>query len=337
MKNCISIIILLLSFHANSFCIDNDTISKSREQTLKEISYLRDEVKEIRRDQLNYLIEKDLLKETYSTSYQTINIVITIILGIFVILGYLGIRDINTIKEGYEKKLSELANTQKNLEVKLTEFNQTKEKSEEKLTSILSQNDEQNKKIKVLELREKIGNLISKKLYTNAIEYVGVGLDMMPNDIELLRYKGFANFKLLKYSEAINALEKILTFEKSDSNAMMDLAELYLLTGDMLKFRDIFSNNQSLFHSEDNKINSFYLEALSYYKQKDEKKLVESIQRFFPNFANEEEKKKISSWDFRDSKNNIKDDEESKLKILITSLIDLLEGVKNVREIKSVL
>ena len=63
---------------------------------------LEDQFKEIRRDELNYQIEKDLLKETYSSNLQTLNLVLTIVLGLFSIIGFLGIRDIHPKLFGME-------------------------------------------------------------------------------------------------------------------------------------------------------------------------------------------------------------------------------------------
>ena len=55
------------------------------EQNQYQIEILQNDVKEIRRDQLNYKIEKELLKETYSSNYTTVQIFISLILGIFAI------------------------------------------------------------------------------------------------------------------------------------------------------------------------------------------------------------------------------------------------------------
>ena len=63
------------------------------------IEFLQNDIKEVRRDQLNYQIEKNLLKEAYSSNYTTIQIIISIILGIFAILGYLGIKSITSLKK----------------------------------------------------------------------------------------------------------------------------------------------------------------------------------------------------------------------------------------------
>jgi len=74
---------LLLSMFICSLLVFPNIISsqnKDKDTTSIEVQKLKDSVSEIRRDQLNYKIEKDLLKETFSSNYQTINIVLAIIL-----------------------------------------------------------------------------------------------------------------------------------------------------------------------------------------------------------------------------------------------------------------
>jgi tetratricopeptide (TPR) repeat protein len=337
MKHLILIFIFLTSIYLQSFCNENDTIKISGQQTSTEISDLQNEVKEIRRDQLNYLIEKNLLKETYSSNYQTINIVITLILGIFVVLGYLGIRDINNIKESYATKLKELVVIQNELEKQSKELLQTKEKSEKSISDLLIKSDEQNKKIKVLEIKEKIINLIGKNNFTSALEYIGVGLDIVPLDIELLRNKGFANFKLLNYSDSINAYEKLISIEKGDSNAIMDLAELYLCTEDLKKYGEIVTNNKSVFNSEANSPVFSYLQAFYFYKGNEIEKLLSTMINYIKNIENEDEKKIRTSWSFADVRLNIKKEEDTKLKINLLSFISFLEGTISIKELKLII
>ena len=85
MKYWILIIIYSLLFSLNAQKAD----SSANEKLENELKKLSDQVTEVRRDQLNYQIEKDLLKETYSSNMDTINIVIAIILAIFGIIGFL--------------------------------------------------------------------------------------------------------------------------------------------------------------------------------------------------------------------------------------------------------
>jgi len=336
MKTIYLSFILLFTLINQSNSIDIDTTLKTNSKsTLDELSSLKKDVQEIRRDQLNYLIEKNLLKETYSTNYQTINLVITLILGIFAILGYLGLRDINTIKEGYSTKLKELSSMQNELEKQYKDILLTKEKSEEKLSTILLQNDEQNKKIKVLELREKIGGLLDKNYYTNALEYIAIGLDLMPNDIELLRYKGRANFKLANYPDSINAYEKLLSIEKTDNVAILDLSELYLFTMDFRKYEEIVANNKSIFSSDDNIPKYSYMQSLYYYKHHNQNHLQGVINDYLKTIVNEDEKKIRTGWEFADVRVNTKNDQQDKLKDILYAFIDFLEGKISSKELKT--
>ena len=99
------ITILLASFFASS------TTFSQKKGTLnvpEKLARIEESISEIRRDQLNYRIERDLLKEAFSSNYQTINIVIAIILGVFSVIGFLGIRDIGTIRRQYFNELNKL-------------------------------------------------------------------------------------------------------------------------------------------------------------------------------------------------------------------------------------
>ena len=79
-------------------------------------------------NQLNYQIEKDLLKETYSVNYERINIFIAIVLGIVAIFGFLGIRDISKIKTNYENELAVLRRVKEQFENKVNEFDVERKK-----------------------------------------------------------------------------------------------------------------------------------------------------------------------------------------------------------------
>jgi hypothetical protein len=82
-----------------SECLTQGKDNKDIVSILNRLDRIETNLVETRRDQLNYRIEKDLLKETFSSNYQTINIVLTIVLALFTVVGYLGIRDIGAIKK----------------------------------------------------------------------------------------------------------------------------------------------------------------------------------------------------------------------------------------------
>ena len=99
------LIVLFLTLCAPAFSDESSTTYSAINDRLDRHEHL---IKTISGDRINYRIEKDLLKEAYSSNLQTINMVITFVLGVFAFLGYLGIRDISTIKKEYLLELSKL-------------------------------------------------------------------------------------------------------------------------------------------------------------------------------------------------------------------------------------
>jgi hypothetical protein len=53
-----------------------------------------------------------LLRETYSSNYQTVNVVLALILGVFSIIGILGIRDIGQIRKAGIARRNETCSSQ---------------------------------------------------------------------------------------------------------------------------------------------------------------------------------------------------------------------------------
>jgi len=76
--------VLIFILNASSFSQSLDSLKN----TGNNFNYLEKQIQEIRRDQLNYKIEKDILKEVYSSNIATINLVITLILAVFGIIGF---------------------------------------------------------------------------------------------------------------------------------------------------------------------------------------------------------------------------------------------------------
>ena len=91
-------------------------IELSLQKAETEISY-------IKTNQLNYQIEKNLLKEAYSSNLETLNIILAIILGaltiIGFIIGFIGFKDIREIKENFKIELNNLQELHKQFESKI--------------------------------------------------------------------------------------------------------------------------------------------------------------------------------------------------------------------------
>lgn len=138
-----TIIILLISFtniiYAQQALPDRNLVknTKNKSDYNYKVDRLHDELAMIKANQINYRIEKDLLKETYSNNYERINTVITAILGFVALLGFLGIKDISKIKTQYNNELSKLRKLKIKFEAKSKEFDNDIKEIEENVIYII--------------------------------------------------------------------------------------------------------------------------------------------------------------------------------------------------------
>lgn len=256
MNKILFLIILNLAFFAKAK--NNDSLQIQNLNSKVEL--LENSVKEIRRDELNYNIEKNLLKETYANNYERINQVITIILGIIGFLGYLGLRDINSVKKEYNAELERLRGLKSELEQKINAISSTQIKYEKEISEIIKQNDEQNKKIKLLELENIVRKLRVEKKLPSALEECNKALQIDSQNTTFLVQKGLIYTESKSYLEAINTYNKILEIEPKNEDAVMNIAEVYLFLNREKDSDKIIEENSLTFQDKNG------LEALNLFK-----------------------------------------------------------------------
>lgn len=329
MKYLISIF-TLISIQGNLFSFNKDSLKIT--QLDYKIEQLDNQAQEIRRDQINYRIEKDLLKETYSNNYDRISLIITIILGIIGVLGYLGIRDINTIKKEYSSELSNLKQAQTDIATKYLEFQTSKEKYDTELKDIFKTNEEQNKKIKVLELKDKISNLFKEKQYSTALEFCIVALELTPNDISLLHEKARINTRMLSYKDATVTYNKLLELDKNNQTAIVDLTEVYLLDKQQIEYQLMLSKHADVFNQTKNKDVLNLFSIIIHYQQKNLEKLKEiSLSKIDTNDLTSK-KSRIEGWIFSDMLTYIANESASEEKLIAQNLLWYLDGQQSASE-----
>jgi tetratricopeptide (TPR) repeat protein len=284
------------------------------------------QIREIRRDELNYRIEKDLLKETYSNNYERISLIITIILGIIGVLGYLGIKDINSIKKEYTTELAKLKQLQIDISSKFTEFQTSKEKYDTEIRDVLKTNDEQNKKIKVLELKDKIHNLIKDELYGSALEFCIVALELAPNDVIVLYSKALVHTRLRNYKESIATLLRILEIDKDNQSATLDLTEVYLMSKQDKEYSEMLSKYSTLLKE---KLNGKLLELFTIvkmYQNKEHDKLKELSIANIDITDLTSKQKRIEGWQLKDLLIYLSMEPPTTEKTIVQSLLWYLDG-----------
>ncbi len=95
------------------------------------IERLEHDVKMLRQTQINYKIEKEALKEVYSSSLQGAQVILVVVMGVltvlvgtFTALGIKGWRDIVTIKGNFEKDLEDFRTKKTESEEEMRGFKQ---------------------------------------------------------------------------------------------------------------------------------------------------------------------------------------------------------------------
>lgn len=296
-------------------------------QTLKEkIEAVEYDLNIIKSNRQNYQIEKNLLKEAYSSNLERINIVVTIVLGLFGILGFLGIRDINNIKQKYETELEKLRSIKTEFESKSKEFNDQKEKFNNEIKTLIEENENQSRRIKLIELKEKITTHLDKGSLYRALEYCNAALEFDPEDTEVLMNKGRILCRQNELEGSINSFKKFLEIEPDNPIGVTNLAEAYLFNNQIEETNNIVSNHKELFQKKkkDNLLEVF--KAIEYYHNKDVEKLLQIAKNLIDHTNLKTNKRQITGWDFSEALYFIAHQTDSNSKNILQNLLWYIDG-----------
>lgn len=324
--------ILILTFLAFSTLGQKADTLKVKALEYK-IDQLDNSIKEIRRDELNYRVEKDLLKETYSNNYERISLVITIVLGIIGLFGYLGLKDINTIKKEYTAELGRLNELKTELENKIKLVSDTQIKYEKEILEIIRQNEEQNRKIKTLEAINKISSLKKDKKYPAALEECLTALNNDPNSIDLLMQKGLIYSITHSYAEAVQTYSKILELDPENTSSIRNLSEAYVLNDQNEKADKLILDKASHFNEEGGKQAIMLLSVMKPFNKGDFPTIINEIKKQIDNENLEEKKDRFEYWNLQESQAYVELSKESKNKLAVKFYFDYSLGKINGMEL----
>jgi tetratricopeptide (TPR) repeat protein len=301
-----------------------DEIRQTIIDNRREIERTNESVKEIRRDQLNYHIEKDLLKETYSSNIQTINIVIALILGTLTIIGVLGVKSMGALQKEFREELEILRQLKDKYETKFNEIANEQKQAELKIVELRTTNEDQNKRLQVLEMQEKVASLINSKNYDRALDYLAIGLDLSKDDTILLLQKADCLSKLGRLGEALTTYEALLKIEPDNLPTISNYCEFALILGDLPKFENTYQPHKEKIEKIYGIYLSSYFESL-HVAQKgqsaDLKKIVTDLVQQAPN----DKVQRIKDWNFDDYRRALGLRTEP-IWLLSIKFIDFLDG-----------
>ena len=207
------------------------------------IQKIQDQLTEVRRDQLNYKIEKDILEKTYGSNTQTISTIVTILFGVFAILGFFGLKDITTLKKDFVAELDKARDARRRLEAKANELEKKQATIEDEYKKLYEQNEKHTAKLKALELIEKIEDIMTSGNYQWGLENLAVALNFDPLNPRLLGQKAMCLWRIDDLANALLTYKQILQIDPRDESALTNCLELMLLQKDFDGFEDLLSKN----------------------------------------------------------------------------------------------
>lgn len=228
------------------------------------------------------------------------------------------------LKKEYSAELEKINALRKDLEIKVSKIGEEQEKVKSDYLDIIKTNEEQSRRIKVLELQEKIASLMQAKNYQRALEYGIVGLDLDPHNIILLKQKASAQWELNDLEGSIITLTQILKEDPNDKSTITNLLELYLLTKRIQDYDELYSKNKFWIDQRDDFILTMYFNLLKSFQLGLEKDIDNQVRTYLQKLPNEQ--KRYIKWDFDQVRRILQVQPSSKSKTQLTTFIDFISG-----------
>jgi len=298
----------------------------------RRITRAEERLEEVRRDQLNYRVERDLLKETYSSNLQAVNLIIVIILGVFSVLGFLGLRSVGGLADRFRRELTELSNLRARLESQLADLQTKQAEASAKFNQLSDKNEEQDKRLKVLEIQEKVAALYQNRDYARALEYVLIGLELAPKDERLRNLRINSLTKLGRFAQSIPLLEELYAEFPENLRLACNLAELYLIEGRVTDYQQLSIRVGDAMRERNGPYLEPYFRAIAQFKLKNEAGLLEVITGLTTQRSGEKEKR-IRGWEFDEVRTMLQRTEPSRSLTLVRGIIDFLDGALSSNEL----
>lgn len=282
-------------------------------------SQLEAEIRSLQSNQVNYKVEKDLLKEFYSENISTTNRFISAILAIVTVLAFFGLRDLSSLKNEYQKELREVSKLKGELEADIKNINKDHVSSKERFDELVKSHQSAMNRVKVLELTRELEEASENKKYRKGCKLADEILALDPTNWNVLIEKAHFCARTCRLADAMAALlEAFKIDQEAAERHAIDLMEYQLLSG---------RNDQALEtknkYGLDNELKgkgglAIYFDALRCFNDNNLaglKKLIDSTQ------AINEAKLKPDDWNFEDAVVNAENWPDGPAKKAVCALI----------------
>jgi len=195
-----------------------------------------------------------------------------------------------------------------------------------KFAEINKVNEEQDQRLKLLEIQEKADQLIKGGNYRRAYEYLLVGLEKDPNNLVLLSQYIYCLTKLKLYVDALSAAEKYLQLSEDNIAIISYIIEFSLLLKKKFDYEKFIALYRARLIQTYSDFLLLYFEAMRIYFNNDKSGLIKHIKSGVDNTSVEKGKNKINRWQYDDARVILEPNEDTPTKLIMLQLLDFLEG-----------
>lgn len=277
MNSALTLLALFLMLTSTSvYAIDSTVIGREEfldsaaqiERLATRLSDLEDRLDIYRQTQLDYKLEKEVLKENYETTVNGILITISLIGVAFTIVGAFGIQSTRKTRDEFQNELTEFRHETSEMKVKYAQARSEFSQLLRRLKQAEISESKNSARLTILEQQEKIQSFMRNQNYSRALQYCLAALELDPNDSILNSQRQTCHVMLGDLPSALTTNELRL---KIDPDAIFDYLELLLLSGDTSRFKELLDEHSTHVDSRTNV--RLYLNSLFAYQSNDDEGL----------------------------------------------------------------
>lgn len=311
--------------------ISKDSLTATIADLHQAIKRNSDDIAIIRRDEINYQVERDILKEVYTSHIQSIGLMISavsIAVGLFfAVLGYLGFKSVGGLKDDYTAELKNVQALKAKLEQEFEELKSKQSKTEVEVDVLAS-------KVGLIELTEKIGALINAGNYEWALEHIRVGMEVNPEYLPLLRQFAHCQVRTHEFDTAILSYRKILASKSKNAGDIQNFAELLIISEHLDDYKELYKNHKSAIDKAHNGILTIYFDTLCGVQSAN---LDEARKSLLPLFEKSPSgaSVKMPNWQYSDLIEKITEMPEGEIKTFAEKFIGFFNGTVSTEDMRN--
>lgn len=305
-----------------------DPVSNKVQLLQDQVNLLKQSLEKMQADQTNYRIKKDLLKEAYSSNLQTINLVITLVLAVFGVIGFAGIRDINAIKKEYKDELHKLETLRTDFDAKTKQI-LDQQKTSAEVVSKLEHN------VQLLEVQEKAGMFFQQQNYPRALQYIDTGLDAAPDDSLLNLMRANVLWRMNQLDASIAQFKKAIERSPEGISPALDMAEMLLISRRLAEFDEHIKEYRERFAQREQGMLNTYFVAIRAYVSPNHADFRPWLAQHLPNLPVGQQRR-LGNWNFADIRLFLAREPQSPEQQVFAALINWFEGLIDTNALKTV-